>query len=367
MPGPVSVPVGNWLMVATACLLATACGKRESSREAASPQDLARSGKLAEAAAAVAGAPLDARPALAEAVVAAAPGERLEELARVAGGEPDLIAAVADRIERARGAAAAVAVRERAAQAAPDRAEAWDALGRARAAGGSIDGALAAWDRAAAAAPAQPTYRIAPIRALVAAGDGERARARAEGLAREARATGDVEALVTASNGAAAAGDGGAAIALAREARARRPGDGRLAFLLADRLAGGGDPAGAARAFTELLVCGAHGRPWHRHEVAGRLLRLAEAGQAPAVAAALAAAPGCQPADPDDLASYLAELKKNVSRRRRRPVSQPAAARAGTRAPGPPAPALQPPRIRLPSAPSTCTCTDSVDSVPSLQ
>lgn len=298
-------------MVVVGCVLAS-CGTRDRPR-AGSPEELARSGELTEAARAVAAAPLDARPALAEAVAAAAASDRLDELARAAEGEADLLAAVADRIERERGSAAARAVRERAAAAAPDRAEAWDALGRARAAAGSIDDALAAWDRAAAAAPAQPTYRLAPIRALVAVGQAARARTRAAEVARAARASGDPEELVTASNAAAAAGDGDAAIALARQARAARPGDGRLAFLLGDRLAGAGDPAGAARAWSELLVCGAHGRPWHRHEVAGRLLRLIEAGQAPAVAAALDAAPGCQPVDPADLASYLAELKKPLA------------------------------------------------------
>jgi cytochrome c-type biogenesis protein CcmH/NrfG len=297
-------------VVVVGCLL-TSCGKRERP-EAVTPEELARSGKLAEAAGAVAAAPLDARPELAEGVARAAPGERLDELARAAG-EADLLAAVADRIERERGSAAALAVRERAAAAAPDRAEVWDALGRARAAAKKIDDALAAWDRAAAAAPAQPIYRLAPIRALVAGGDPTRARARAGAVAREARASGDAEALVTASSAAAAAGDDREAIALAREARAARPGDGRLAFLLGDRMAGAGDPGGAARAWAELLTCGAHGRPWHRHEVAGRLLQLAQAGQAPAVAAALGAAPGCETVDPSDLASYLAELKKQIA------------------------------------------------------
>ena len=305
------LPRAGAFVVVVGCLL-TSCGKRERP-QAVTPEELAGGGNIAEAAGAVAAAPLDARPALAEAVARAAPGERLDELARAAGGEAELLAAVADRIERERGSAAALPIRERAAQAAPDRAEVWDALGRARAAAKKIDDALAAWDRAAAAAPAQPIYRLAPIRALVAAGDPTRARARAGEVAREARASGDAEALVTASNAAAAAGDGEQAIALAREARAARPGDGRLAFLLGDRMAGAGDPGGAARAWAELLMCGAHGRPWHRHEVAGRLLRLAQAGHAQAVATALGAAPGCETVDPSDLVSYVAELEKQIA------------------------------------------------------
>jgi cytochrome c-type biogenesis protein CcmH/NrfG len=288
-------------------MLSACSSRREAS--SASPEELARSARVAEAARAVAAAPLDARPALADRVAEACAADRLDELARAAGSEPELLRAAADRIERARGSAAVLVLRERAAAIAGDRAESWDALGRARAAAGRIDDALAAWQRAAAAAPAQPSYRLAPIRALVAAGQGERARARAAEEARAARAAGSVDALVAASSAAAAAGDGSEAIALAREARAARPGDGRLAFLLGDRLAGGGDPTGAARVWAELLVCGAHGRAWHRHEVAGRLLRLAEAGQGAAVSAALAAAPGCPPVDPAELDSYLARLK----------------------------------------------------------
>jgi hypothetical protein len=40
---------------------------------------------------------------------------------------------------------------------------------------------------------------------------------------------------------------------------------------------------------------------------------MAQAGQAGAVSAALAAAPGCQVVDEADLASYLAELEKPLS------------------------------------------------------
>ncbi len=296
-----------------ACVLAAwsaiACGGK---RAAPSPEELARKGKLAEAARAVTAAALDARPELAAKVAAACAADRLEEMARAAGVDADLLTAVADRVERERGPAAALEMRERAAAAAPDRAEVWDALGRARAAAGRIDDALAAWDRAAAAAPAQPSYRLSAIRALALAGDHARARARAGEMARAARNSREVDQLVAASAAESAAGDGAEAIALAREARAARPGDGRLAFLLAERLATGGDAVGAARAWVELLVCGAHGRPWHRHEVAGRLLELGRAGQARAVSDALAAAPPCPPVDEAELASYLARLKNEL-------------------------------------------------------
>jgi tetratricopeptide (TPR) repeat protein len=292
-----------------ACSAVACGGKRESAP--ASPEELARSGQLAEAARAVAAAPLDSRPELAAKVTTACAADRVEELARL-GTDADLLSAVADRIERERGPAASLPVRERAASAAPERAEGWDALGRARAAAGRIDQALAAWDRAAAAAPAQPSYRLAAIRALAMTGDAERARARAGEVARAARQTRDVDQLVAASAAAAAAGEGDEAVALAREARAARPGDGRLVFLLGDRLAEDGDAAGAARTWVELLICGAHGRPWHRHEVAGRLLRLGQAGKARAVSSALAEAPACAAVDQAELASYLAQLKNQL-------------------------------------------------------
>ncbi|HLU67283.1 MAG TPA: hypothetical protein VKZ63_13455 [Kofleriaceae bacterium] len=267
---------------------------------------LAASGRVAEAAALVRAAPLPERPALATRAVAAAPAGALGALAAAAGDEPDLLAAAADRIEKVAGPAAALEVRERAAAAAPDRAEPWDALGRARLASGQLDAALEAWDRAAAAAPAQPAYRLAPIRALAASGEAARARERAMRVIAAARRRGIAEALVTGSAAAAAAGDARLAVELAREAQAARPGDGRLAFLVAERLTEAGEREAAAAALVELLVCGARGRPWHRHEVAGRLLRLARDPAArPAVTAALDAPRRCETVDPAGLTVFV--------------------------------------------------------------
>jgi cytochrome c-type biogenesis protein CcmH/NrfG len=130
---------------------------------------------------------------------------------------------------------------------------------------------------------------------------------------RRARASGDADALVSASDAAAAAGDAPGAVALARDARSVRPGDGRLQFLLGDRLAQAGDRAGAAAVWVELLVCGAHGRPWHRHEIAGRLLRLAEAGAIAEVRRALDHPLACTAVDPQGLATYVTELRKRVA------------------------------------------------------
>jgi tetratricopeptide (TPR) repeat protein len=275
--------------------------------------DDVRSRRHADAARKIAAAPLSDRPALAHRAVADAALAELDALAGAAA-EPELATAVAERLERERGPVAALAARERAAASAPDRAEHQDALGRALAAAGRIDDALAAWDRAAAAAPAQPAYRLAPVRALVALEHRARARTRAIAIIEAARAGDDVDALLTASAAAAAIGDPKLAVELAREAQRKRPGDGRLAFTVAERLVEAGDRAAAAAAFSELLVCGAHNRPWHRHEVAGRLLALAtDAASARLVIAALAARRACSPIDPPDLARYVDALRGKLA------------------------------------------------------
>ncbi|MGN6111010.1 MAG: hypothetical protein ACTHU0_38285, partial [Kofleriaceae bacterium] len=274
-----------------------------------------RAGRAEEVAREIAGAPLVDQPALAYRAAADAPAAGLDALAAAARGAPELAAArgvpelaaaVADRIERERGPAAALVARQLAADGAPARAEHHDALARSLAIAGRVEDALAAWDRAAQLAPAQPAFRLAPIRALVVLGRSELARGRARVVIEAARAGGAPEELLTAAAAAAAIRDTALAVQLAREARARRPGDGRLAFAVAERLVEHGDRAAAAAALGELLACGAHGRPWHRHEVAGRLLALAaDPATARIVEAALAPPPGCQVVDPADLARYV--------------------------------------------------------------
>lgn len=269
----------------------------------------ARTGKAEEAARVIAAAPLAEQPRLAFRTVADAPPAMLDELALA--GTLELAVAAADRLEELQGPAAVLAARERIAKLAPSIAEHWDALGRARIASGAIDPALAAWDRAIEIAPAQPAFRTTPIRALVLAGEPQRARERAGKLAAAARDDGGVELLVTASAGAAAAGDTALAVALARDARAKRTTDGRLAFLVAQRLAEAGEYRASASAYAELLVCGAHGRPWHRHEVAGKLLELSRKDEATRalVLDAIAEKRACAPVQPDDLATYIAGLQ----------------------------------------------------------
>lgn len=262
-----------------------------------------RDRRHADVATVIASAPITDRSRLAHRAAADAATADLAALALAGGAE--LATAVADRIEESRGPAAARDAREHAVAREPDVAEMWDAVARARIASGAIDDALAAWDRAASIAPAQPSYRTTPIQALVIAGLPDRARARAAALARAARDAENVELLVTAAAGAAAASDRPLAVALVRDARRLRPTDGRLAFLLAQRLAEAGSAAGAAAGYVELLACGAHGRPWHRHEVAARLAALDRT----AMLAALDAPRACDVVEPADLASYVDKLR----------------------------------------------------------
>ncbi len=201
----------------------------------------------------IAEAPITERPSLAFRAAADAPIDKLDTLAL----GPELATAIADRLETERGPAAALAARERA--VLPDVAETHDALARAQIAAGKIDDALASWERASTIAPAQSAYRITPIRALVIAGEHARAKERATALATLARSRpNDTELLVTASAGAAAAGNTDLASSLAREARDAKPNDGRLVFLYAQREAEAGHAAQAAALYMELLVCGTH-------------------------------------------------------------------------------------------------------------
>jgi tetratricopeptide (TPR) repeat protein len=290
-----------------AVLAVTACS-RESRDPLSTISEDVRAGRYAAAAARVAAAELPERPALAFRAASDAPAEGLAALA-AAAVEPELASTVADRQEQDLGPKAALAARERAAAAGPDRAEHHDALARARLASGEPDAALAAWDRAAELAPLQPTYRLAPIRALVALGDRERACARAAALAAPARS---VDALLVAATATAACGDHARAIELARAARDLRPGDGRLSFNVGERLADAGDPA-AAQVFADLLICGAHGRTWHRHEIAARLVALAtDPAASRRVLDALDAPRKCQPVDTPDLTGYLESLRTRL-------------------------------------------------------
>lgn len=270
----------------------------------------ARAGKTNDVSALIERAPLPEQARLAHRAVEDTPTDSLAVLATT--GTLELALAAADRLEPLQGPAAVLAARERIATLDASVAEHWDALGRARIAAGRIDDALAAWDRAIELAPAQPAFRIAPIRALVIAGQPQRARTRAALLGKQARDSKDVELLVTASSSAAAAADAKLATALARDARTLRSSDGRLAFLVAARLAEAGDTTAAADAYAELLACGAHGRAWHRHEVAGKLLALAgtSAAARAEVLTAIDAKRTCETVEADDLQQYITGLRE---------------------------------------------------------
>lgn len=248
-------------------------------------------------------APITEHPALAH---RAASDASLDQLAAIAPASPELARAAGTRLEDERGPAAALGAREQLVAKLPDDADAWDAVARSRIAAGQVDAALDAWDRAASIAIAQDAFRVAPIRALVIAGESIRATQRARDLARSARRSPTTERLIAASAGAAAAGDAQLAVALAREAQALRPTDGRLQFLVAQRLAESGDKASAARAYHVLLVCGAHGRAWHRHEVAAKLTELRDE-----LDGLLDEKLPCDPVEAADLATYTTVLRAN--------------------------------------------------------
>ncbi len=248
----------------------------------------------------IAAAPIAERPRLAHRAVREV---RAEIVHAVPDGGPELATAAADLLEQAGGPGEAIGPRERLVELTPEDADAWDAVARSRIAKGRLEDGLAAWDRAIAIAPAQEAFRLAPIKALLAVGIPSRASERAATLARDARASKNVELLVIASAGAALV-DQALALALALDAHALRPTDGRLAFLVAQRHTDAGDKASAARAYAILLVCGAHGRAWHRHEVAAKLQELGADGLT-----ALNATLPCEPVEPADLATYTAALR----------------------------------------------------------
>ncbi|HUS67074.1 MAG TPA: hypothetical protein VMZ28_21200 [Kofleriaceae bacterium] len=292
---------------------------------------LAAAGRVDETLAAVRAAPVDQRPALAREVARAVadPDALVSTLSAGSGDAGELLDALAERIEAERGRRAALPALKRAAAAAPNDARAQEALGEALADDGQLDAAVAAWDRAAALAPQAERPRLRPIVLYAQHGRRVDALARARRLAVAARrpvaggksdpdaraGQGNADALAFASAAASAAGDRAAALALAEEAARARPADGRLAFQVARRLDEAGRSDDALTAYATLLVCGAHGKGWHRHEIASRLLELARrAGRARAAAERLRAPLGCPRADPAELDPTLRDLLVELAR-----------------------------------------------------
>jgi tetratricopeptide (TPR) repeat protein len=218
-------------------------------------------------------------------------------------GAAELLTAIAERLEAVSGADEAAPAYRRAVQASPRDAGLRDALAQMLAETSDVEGAIAAWDEAAALAPATDAYRLAPIQLLAERKRVDDARARARAIAQAARESRDADRLAFASIAAGQAQDRAAAVALAKEAQAARPDDGRLAFALAERLEEAGRIDEAIDAWVRLLACGAHGQPWHRHEVVGRLAE--HLGSRARRIRARLANPGCPAVEPDDLADSL--------------------------------------------------------------
>nr|MBA3541967.1 hypothetical protein [Deltaproteobacteria bacterium] len=66
--------------------------------------------------------------------------------------------------------------------------------------------------------------------------------------------------------------------------------------------------------YAELLVCGAHGRAWHRHEVAAKLVALArDATAADVVRTALDAPRACAAVDVEELTQLRAAARDKLA------------------------------------------------------
>ena len=247
----------------------------------------------------LANAAIHIRPELAVAAIGAS--KNVEELVALPTAGPEVLLAAA----RAEGISSTIAVRvlRRATELDRQNADLWIALAEAEEVEGEIPAAIAAWDRAAALAPGAQRPVLAPIRLLASVGDNAKAVLRALKLSADARAKKNAEALHLASLAFRYAGDVSRAVAHAEEAVALRPGEGRLQSELAHRLEEAERVPEAAKVLSRLLVCGSRGRPWHRHEVAARLVALVGADAVATEVAAVA----CAVVDPEGLRSQLAE------------------------------------------------------------
>ncbi len=183
----------------------------------------------------------------------------------------------------------------------PHNAELWIALAEMEEAAGDVRVAIEAWDRAAALAPGAQRPILTPIRLLASVGGGTSALERAAEIRGRARDKNTSESLHLASLASRYAGDHAMAVTLAKEALALRPGEGRLQSELAHRLEEAKRIPEASKVLAKLLVCGSRGRPWHRHEVAARLVALLDED---ALLARLSTVP-CEAVEPEDLRRHL--------------------------------------------------------------
>lgn len=294
---------------ATAARLTLAAGQPEQALLLCSAEDVpelqaVRVGALASLARyedvylALQAAPLHVRSELAEqaARFARSPLKMVES----ASAPPLLVLAVAQSMAEAQ-PAKSLELRIRAASLLPSDADVHVDLAESLEAQGRDKEAIVAWDRAAAIAPEAERATLAAIRLLAESGGAKQALKRAARLQAKATASQEADDWRLASLAHKYAGSSTSAAALAKLALNARPSDGRLASELASRQEEANQIQEAKTTLTSLLVCGAHGRPWHRHEIMARLTALAKVEEIKE----LTAKPTCKVVEPEDLAAYF--------------------------------------------------------------
>ncbi len=198
------------------------------------------------------------------------------------------------------------ALLQRAAQLQPEEGDLWTALATTLEGIARPMDALQAWDEAAKRNIGAEKPILAPIRILREEGHAAKALARAAQLADKAEAAANSkrpEALRLAGLAYRYAGDSKKAVHFARDAVKSRPGDGRLTFELASRLEEDSQREAAAEVLSTLLVCGARGQAWHRHEVAAQLTLLVGVKAVPSYIHKSEAS--CEVVDAEDLYQHV--------------------------------------------------------------
>lgn len=308
------------------CVVVLACGCKRQSEQAKQAEppgqptvgeridSLAEAGEIARATELISSQPLDQRRELAAHLARQLEPDAMKTIA-TATTDGDILFAVAEVVEDRTGSASAIEWWQHAVRTNPDKAEPLDRLAIALVESDQIDAAVSAWDAAARVAPAQPRYLWSAITALARHGQDDQATLRASAHAERARAQASPEALLAAAESSARANHPLEAANLVAEARALRPGDGRLTFELGDRLLAADQIERAVSEWVDLLICGARGRPWHRHEIGARLETVAQSPSgARALAAELNREHSCKPVEPDDLVSYVDRLRAVVEK-----------------------------------------------------
>jgi len=234
---------------------------------------------------------------LAVAAVGAAGDVLLLAGAKEAGPDLLLAASSAEGVELVE----RITLLKRATGQRPKSVALWSALAEVEELAGNLPASIEAWDTAAPMAAGAERPVLAPIRMLRTLGNEKASLQRADAIAVLARSENNSDGLRLASLAYRYAGAVGKSVVLAREALALRAGEGRLESELAHRLEEAGERDEAAVVLAKLLACGSRGRPWHRHELVGRLEALVGAEK---VRLALGTA-GCDVVDGDGLEELL--------------------------------------------------------------